>query len=511
MPGRTDRGRLAVYALLALLAASMLFPFYWMAISSLKGKADVFSHRSQDASGKGNWPSRWWPIPAGSSIPKRETTPSCWPGSTRAGAESGPQGFSRFFLNTVFFALAITLGQVITSSLAAFAFARLYFPGRNQLFFAYLATLMIPATVTMIPSYILLRELGWVDTYQAVILPAVFTAYGTFMLRQFFLTIPREIEDAARIDGCSPLGLYWRIALPLSTPALATLAIVSFVGSWRSFMWPLIVTSSDDLFNLPLGLTLFRGMYTDPGLAPADGGVHGHDPPHDRGLHCGSALLRGGHPPGRREGVVISRTPGCPAAREQPGPGLCPELTTDSETMPASNHKERDQWLKRQRELKRIYSQCLGILPERCNLQVEIGQEVAMDDFEAQWVRFSSEADERVPGLLVKPASAKGRLPVILVLPGGHRTKDLAIFGHEQWPLPFAIESPHHRFPVEKLGNYEPLPLKRLLSQGFALMSIDLRVFGARAGPRPDSAVDRAAFTAASHAESHQSDAPSCH
>ena len=123
---------------------------------------------------------------------------------------------------------------------------------------------MIPATVTMIPSYILLSELGWVDTYQAVILPAVFTAYGTFMLRQFFLTIPREIEDAARIDGCSPLGLYWRIALPLSRPALATLAIVAFVGSWRSFMWPLIVSSSEDLFNLPLGLTLFRGMFTDP-------------------------------------------------------------------------------------------------------------------------------------------------------------------------------------------------------------------------------------------------------
>ena len=89
-------------------------------------------------------------------------------------------------------------------------------------------------------------------------------AVSTFMLRQFFLTIPREIEDAARIDGCSPLGLYWRIALPLSTPALAALSIVAFVGSWRTFMWPLIVSSTEDLFNLPLGLTLFRGMYTDP-------------------------------------------------------------------------------------------------------------------------------------------------------------------------------------------------------------------------------------------------------
>ncbi len=173
--------------------------------------------------------------------------------------------------------------------------------------------------------------------------------------------------------------------------------------------------------------------------------------------------------------------------------------------MPAAgSHQDKHSWLRRQRELSRIYSQCLGIHPERCELQVEIVREIARDGFVAQWLRFSSEADERVPGLLVKPASARRRLSVILVLPGGHRTKDLAIFGHEQWPLPFAIESPHHRFPVEKLGNHEPLPLKRLLSHGFALMSIDLRVFGARAGPRPDSAVDRAAFTAASHAEYHQ-------
>ena len=256
-------GRLAVFGLLLVLAASMLFPFYWMAITSLKGKEDVFSTEPKLLPGRQlaervvDDP-RWF-FHSGTG---NYSQLLAWQRLVESG--SGPRGFSRFVLNTVFFALAITLGQVITSSLAAFAFARLQFPGRNSVFFAYLATLMIPATVTMIPSYILLRELGWVNTYQAVILPAVFTAYGTFMLRQFFLTIPREIEDAARIDGCSPLGLYWRIALPLSTPALAALSIVAFVGSWRSFMWPLIVSSSEDLFNLPLGLTLFRGMYTDP-------------------------------------------------------------------------------------------------------------------------------------------------------------------------------------------------------------------------------------------------------
>ena len=263
MHSQFNRSRLAVFGLLLVLAASMLFPFYWMAITSLKGKADVFSTEPK--------------LLPGRQLAERVVDDPRWFFHSGTGNYSqllawqrlvesgrGPRGFSRFVLNTVFFALAITLGQVITSSLAAFAFARLRFPGRKQIFFAYLATLMIPATVTMIPSYILLRELGWVNTYQAVILPSVFTAYGTFMLRQFFLTIPREIEDAARIDGCSPLGLYWRIALPLSTPALAALSIVAFVGSWRTFMWPLIVSSSEDLFNLPLGLTLFRGMYTDP-------------------------------------------------------------------------------------------------------------------------------------------------------------------------------------------------------------------------------------------------------
>ena len=263
MRSQFNRSRLLVFGLLLVLAASMLFPFYWMAITSLKGKADVFSTEPKLLPGRQlaervvDDP-RWF-FHSGTG---NYSQLLAWQRLVESG--SGPRGFSRFVLNTVFFALAITLGQVITSSLAAFAFARLRFPGRKQIFFSYLATLMIPATVTMIPSYILLRELGWVNTYQAVILPSVFTAYGTFMLRQFFLTIPREIEDAARIDGCSPLGLYWRIALPLSTPALAALSIVAFVGSWRTFMWPLIVSSSEDLFNLPLGLTLFRGMYTDP-------------------------------------------------------------------------------------------------------------------------------------------------------------------------------------------------------------------------------------------------------
>jgi dienelactone hydrolase len=160
-------------------------------------------------------------------------------------------------------------------------------------------------------------------------------------------------------------------------------------------------------------------------------------------------------------------------------------------------------WLKRREELQAIYVHCIGGFPDRCDLAVEVTDQQATEQFEAQWLRFSSETGERVPGLFVKPRDREGPFPVIVALPGGHRTKDLTIFGHEQWPLPFQIESPHHRFPVEKLGNNEPLPYTHFLDHGFALMSIDARVFGARATERPDSSIDRGAFTAASWQQYH--------
>jgi len=154
-----------------------------------------------------------------------------------------------------------TIGVVLTSSMAGYSFARLNFPGRDKIFFAYLATMMIPGAVTMIPVYILLRNMHWVDTYKAVIIPGIFTAYGTFMLRQFFMTLPRDLEDAAKIDGCSLLGIYWRIILPLSKPALATLATFTFMGSWMNFMWPLIVLNSQEKYTLPVLLSYFQSQY----------------------------------------------------------------------------------------------------------------------------------------------------------------------------------------------------------------------------------------------------------
>ncbi|MBU1077281.1 MAG: carbohydrate ABC transporter permease [Spirochaetes bacterium] len=170
--------------------------------------------------------------------------------------------FGKFFINSIFVSICITFGQVFTSSLAAYAFARLNFKFRDQLFLGYLATLMIPSTVTMIPVFILLKMLGWIDTYQALILPGMFSAYGTFMLRQFFLSIPKDLEESAHIDGASKFTIYWNIILPLSKPALATLTTFVFMYAWNDFMWPLIVTNSMEMKTLPVGLAAFQGLYT---------------------------------------------------------------------------------------------------------------------------------------------------------------------------------------------------------------------------------------------------------
>ncbi len=169
--------------------------------------------------------------------------------------------FSLFFLNSLYVAVCVTLGQVITSSLAAYAFARLKFPLRDQLFLGYLATMMVPGVVTMIPVYALLGHLHMVNTYAALILPALFSAYGTFLLRQFFMGIPKELEEAALIDGASHLQIYSQVILPLAKPALATLATFTFLGSWNNFMWPLIVAHDLEIKTLPIGLAAFQGLH----------------------------------------------------------------------------------------------------------------------------------------------------------------------------------------------------------------------------------------------------------
>ena len=170
--------------------------------------------------------------------------------------------FVVYFINSVIFSGAVTLLQLTTSCLAAYSFARLQWKGRNALFLAYLATMMIPSQVTMIPVFITLKKLDWIDTYKALIIPAAFTANGTFLLRQFFLSIPVELEEAATLDGATKPGILFRIILPLSKPALATLFVFQFMHSWNNFIWPLIVTNSDYMKTLPVGLASFQGLYS---------------------------------------------------------------------------------------------------------------------------------------------------------------------------------------------------------------------------------------------------------
>ncbi len=216
-------------------AIFMLAPFLWMISTSLKGVGQVFEY-----------PPRWIP----------ETFH--WENYRRVFTVLP---FGRFFLNSAIVASAVTILQLVTCSLAAYAFARLRFPGRDVIFLAYLGTLMIPGQVILIPNFILLKYLGWINTYWALIIPGAFSAFGTFLLRQYFLTIPGELEDAAVVDGASRFQIYTRVILPLAGPALSALAIFTFLGQWNSFLFPLVVTNTTEMSTLTVGLRTLQGQY----------------------------------------------------------------------------------------------------------------------------------------------------------------------------------------------------------------------------------------------------------
>jgi len=200
--------------------------------------------------------------------------------------------FGRYYINSLVIALVVTGGQVFTSACAAYAFARLQWPGRDKLFLAYLATMMVPGSVTMIPNFVAMKilpewlgrvlpQVDWLslrylgtgaqspgvgrliglDSYFALIVPAMFSAYGTFLLRQFFLTLPRDLDEAAKIDGCNHWQIFSRILLPLALPGVMTLTIFTFMGNWGSFLWPLVTTNQEYLRTLPVGLQAFQGQY----------------------------------------------------------------------------------------------------------------------------------------------------------------------------------------------------------------------------------------------------------
>lgn len=231
--------KITLYLFLAAGAVSMIVPFLWMVTTSLKTLEAIYIQPK-------NWIQMFIP------------TVFIWQNYAEAFTKVP---FAAFYLNSIIVGAVVTIGQVMTSSLAAYAFSRLQFPGRDKVFFAYLATMMIPGSVTMIPVFVLMRMFNWIDTYKALIIPAIFTAYGTFMLRQFFMTLPKDLEDAAKIDGCGFFRIYWTIILPLSKPALATLTVFTFMGNWGSFMWPLLVTNTMEMRTLPIGLQSFQTQY----------------------------------------------------------------------------------------------------------------------------------------------------------------------------------------------------------------------------------------------------------
>ncbi len=173
----------------------------------------------------------------------------------------GRIGFARFFFNSVFVAVTITLAQLLTSSMAGFAFARYEFPGRTVIFILILSTMMIPFQVIMIPLFIMMARLGMVNTYWGMIVPAIVTPFGIFMMRQFMLSVPKALLEAARIDGASEPYIFSRIMLPLCKPAIAALAIFAFLGSWDNFLWPLIIINSKELWTLPIAMSRFTEQY----------------------------------------------------------------------------------------------------------------------------------------------------------------------------------------------------------------------------------------------------------
>ena len=169
--------------------------------------------------------------------------------------------FGRAIFNSLFVSLAVTGLQLVVCSLAAYAFACLRFRGREALFLIYLAALMVPSQVTLIPNFILIRDFGWIDTYQGLILPFAFSSFGTFLLRQYMKTIPAELQEAARIDGGNPLQIYFWIVLPLARPALGALAIFTFVAQWNNFLWPLITTTKPEMQTVTVALSTLQGQF----------------------------------------------------------------------------------------------------------------------------------------------------------------------------------------------------------------------------------------------------------
>lgn len=225
------RRQTLLHTMLTLLSLTLVLPFCWMALTSLK---------TLEECGLESW------------LP----TTCQWQNYGDVFDVEGIQ-FGRWYVNSIFVAASVTFLQVLTSALAAFSFSRLEWKGRDRVFLLYLATMMLPGLVMMIPNYEIMVRLGLVDSYWGLILPGAFSAFGTFLLRQFMLGIPKSLDEAAEIDGASKWQLFWDVILPLSRPGLITLTIFTFIGNYHSFFWPLVMLKSTHRYTLPIGLLFF--------------------------------------------------------------------------------------------------------------------------------------------------------------------------------------------------------------------------------------------------------------
>lgn len=225
--------RLLAYGVILLIIAVMIVPFMWILSTSLKPQAYIL-----------------------------DSTPDLIPNPLSFEGYNGLAeriDLPRVAFNSTFVAVVGTAGQVVIAAMAAFAFARMEWRGRNVVFVVYLATMMIPAIVLVLPQFILVRSLGWMNTYSALIVPGLFSAFGTFLLRQALLTLPRDFEEAALVDGANPFTIFWRITLPLVQPSLATLIIFSFMGWWNAYLFPLFVARQPGVMTLPVALATLQG------------------------------------------------------------------------------------------------------------------------------------------------------------------------------------------------------------------------------------------------------------
>ncbi len=220
------------FLLVACLA--MAAPFLWMMATSLMGQLEVFS------SGR-VLPS----VPLWSNYPEALTA----------------QPFGRYFLNSLVFAVAVAAGQVATATAAGYAFARIDFPGRDRVFMLFLSTMMVPVVIVLIPRFLFIDALGWIDSYQGLISTELVSVWGIFLMRQYFRTLPRELEDAARVDGAGAFRIFRSVALPLAKPAVATLTLFAFIDAWKNLLWPLLVTRSMEMRVVEVGIAAFHSTY----------------------------------------------------------------------------------------------------------------------------------------------------------------------------------------------------------------------------------------------------------